>query len=127
MAGQQEIIVTLDDMMKRLLGSSSKRAIGDVIKERLRQVAAEGFDSAHDDQHSNFEMAAAASTYALNVVRRNKLQAPDLSAPAARAIGWPWSDPDWKPRTPREDLVRAAALLIAEIDRLDRAEAKAAT
>ncbi|AKQ30008.1 TPA: hypothetical protein JI225_05075 [Acinetobacter baumannii] len=26
----------------------------------------------------------------------------------------------WKPKSPRQDLVRAAALLIAEIERLDR-------
>ena len=35
---------------------------------------------------------------------------------------WPasWSTDWWKPKTPRRDLVRAAALLIAEIERIDR-------
>lgn len=35
---------------------------------------------------------------------------------------WPrsWSRAWWKPKNPRRDLVRAAALLIAEIERLDR-------
>lgn len=33
---------------------------------------------------------------------------------------WPWGDCYWKPKSPRQDLVRAAALLIAEIERLDR-------
>ncbi|SUU02078.1 Uncharacterised protein [Acinetobacter baumannii] len=33
---------------------------------------------------------------------------------------WPWDDCYWKPKSPRQDLVRAAALLIAEIERLDR-------
>lgn len=30
----------------------------------------------------------------------------------------------WQPKNPRRDLVRAAALIIAEIERIDRAEAK---
>ncbi len=34
--------------------------------------------------------------------------------------GWPFADTFWKPKSPRQDLVRAAALLIAEIERLDR-------
>ena len=34
---------------------------------------------------------------------------------------WPWEPRWWKPKNPRRDLVRAAALLIAEIERLDRA------
>ena len=35
---------------------------------------------------------------------------------------WPiaWEDKWWKPKNPRRDLVRAAALIIAEIERLDR-------
>ncbi|BCR41623.1 hypothetical protein KHAB170019_24460 [Acinetobacter baumannii] len=33
---------------------------------------------------------------------------------------WPFADTFWKPKSPRQDLVRAAALLIAEIERLDR-------
>ena len=33
---------------------------------------------------------------------------------------WPWADEWWKPKNPRRDLVRAAALLLAEIERLDR-------
>lgn len=39
---------------------------------------------------------------------------------------WPttWAEDWWKPKNPRRDLVRAAALLIAEIERLDRAALK---
>jgi hypothetical protein len=39
---------------------------------------------------------------------------------------WPWSPDWWKPRDARRNLERAAALIIAEIERLDRAEARAA-
>jgi hypothetical protein len=34
---------------------------------------------------------------------------------------WPWADKDWKPKDRRRDLIRAAALIVAEIERLDRA------
>ena len=33
---------------------------------------------------------------------------------------WPFERAAWKPKTPREDLVRAGALIAAEIARLDR-------
>jgi hypothetical protein len=34
---------------------------------------------------------------------------------------WPWSQDWWKPTNPRRDLVKAGALIAAEIERLDRA------
>jgi len=37
---------------------------------------------------------------------------------------WPWGGFTWKPTTPRRDLVKAAALILAEIERLDRATNK---
>lgn len=33
---------------------------------------------------------------------------------------WPWAKKYWKPKTPLEDLVKAGALIAAEIDRLQR-------
>jgi hypothetical protein len=38
---------------------------------------------------------------------------------------WPWSVQWWKPKDRRRDLVRAGALIVAEIERLDRAAARA--
>jgi hypothetical protein len=37
---------------------------------------------------------------------------------------WPWDRKWWKPKDRRRDLVRAGALILAEIERLDRAAAK---
>jgi hypothetical protein len=37
---------------------------------------------------------------------------------------WPWEDKWWKPKDRRRDLVRAGALIVAEIERLDRLAAK---
>lgn len=36
---------------------------------------------------------------------------------------WPWDESWWKPTNRRRDLVKAGALILAEIERLDRAEA----
>jgi hypothetical protein len=94
------------------------RAAEDVFGERQRQINVEGWTPKHDEQHNNGELAAAASCYAIwgagGVVPR--ATPPDL---------WPWDEMWWKPKDRRRDLVRAAALIIAEIERLDRdAEAR---
>jgi hypothetical protein len=69
------------------------------------------------------ELAAAASAYALH--------AADHLCPLSQGDGgddppamWPWDALYWKPREPRCDLVKAAALILAEIERLDRAAGK---
>lgn len=90
-------------------------AAADVLAERKRQVMTEGWTPEHDDQHVNFEMAIAGGLYAISAVdSHHKLC---NSAPSA----WPWDRKWWKPDGPRRDLVKAGALILAEIERLDRA------
>lgn len=90
-------------------------AAADVLAERKRQVTTEGWTPEHDDQHVNFEMAIAGGLYAISAVdSHHKLR---NSAPSA----WPWDRKWWKPDGPRRDLVKAGALILAEIERLDRA------
>ena len=90
-------------------------ADADVLAERKRQVTREGWTPEHDDQHVNFEMAIAGGLYAISAVdSHHKLR---NSAPSA----WPWDRKWWKPDGPRRDLVKAGALILAEIERLDRA------
>lgn len=102
------------------------RATRDVLAERRRQIELEGWTPAHDDQHSDSELALAAGCYCESAARPRLLQKAPDSAFALPKL-WPrsWSLNWWKPKDPRRDLVRAAALIIAEIERLDRAEAKA--
>jgi len=85
-------------------------AIEDVMKERQRQMDAEGWTPEHDDTHVDGEMRIAASCYAGDTRKFTKASPP----------AWPWSECWWKPKSLRENLVRAAALLIAEIERIDR-------
>ncbi len=80
-----------------------------IAAERQRQMSVEGWDVYHDDTHRNGEMARAAAKYALTHTRVSE-----------RAIRWPWSLEWWKPKDPIRNLVRAGALIAAEIDRLQR-------
>lgn len=111
------------------------QALKDVATERTRQIVSEGWTARHDDTHSQGEMAIAASRYAMTAgVAARMLYSGDIPADkvdAAHACtpvpaGWPWPQRWWKPKTRRSALVRAAALLVAEIERLDRAEARKA-
>lgn len=99
-----------------------RMALHDVESERLRQVRAEGWTPSHDDEHTDGELACAAACYAMppdledrsviNIDRPNVACPPDL---------WPWGPEAWKPTTRRRELVKAAALILAEIERIDRA------
>lgn len=88
----------------------------DVIAERERQIAAEGWTPEHDDEHDTGELAAAAACYALSANFGNGIGSEPPSP-------WPWDDAFWKPKDERSNLLRAGALILAEIERLDRAKA----
>ncbi|WP_333673995.1 hypothetical protein [Agrobacterium tumefaciens] len=100
----------------------SKAAL-DVTAERRRQIEAEGWGNVHDDSHTNFELTKAAISYAQAAAISEKDRTREFANKNVPSR-WPWSKVWWKPKDRRTDLVRAAALLIAEIERLDRAEAK---
>ncbi|WP_407266326.1 ead/Ea22-like family protein [Klebsiella quasipneumoniae] len=98
-------------------------AAADVLAERKRQVSVEGWTPSHDDTHKNNEMAFAAACYAFHAAAASW----DLedcgteydSHPAPK--NWPWEPEWWKPKSARADLVRAGALILAELERIDRA------
>ncbi|CAO3404268.1 hypothetical protein [Azospirillum palustre] len=96
------------------------KAFEDVMAERRRQIEAEGFDTAHDDGHGEGDLALAGACYARYVGTCSPFGYTGISAPK----DWPWSPKWFKPTTPRRDLVKAAALILAEIERLDRATAQ---
>ncbi|EKA44657.1 hypothetical protein PABE177_2360 [Pseudomonas aeruginosa ATCC 700888] len=91
----------------------------DVQAERLRQVEDEGWTPEHDDEHADGQMAQAAGCYALHAGGIGT-DWPD-GRQNGSALFWPWDKDSWKPTTPRRDLVKACALALAEIERLDRA------
>ncbi|RPS03288.1 hypothetical protein [Pseudomonas aeruginosa] len=91
----------------------------DVQAERRRQITAEGWTPEHDDEHSHGQMARAAARYAL----AGSSAPNDGTAALLVSLAWPWDEQWWKPTTTRRDLVKACALGLAEIERLDRAAA----
>lgn len=99
-------------------------AIKDVINERQRQINQEFYSTENDDEYEQNELLRAAVCYAENVVRRGWVFdsnfGPDVYQEEEVPDLWPWDLDFWKPKNPRRDLVRAAALIIAEIERIDR-------
>lgn len=78
-----------------------------IAKERTRQVEAKGFTHVHDDEHDHGEIAQAASEFA---------------APYSIGLA-PDSWAYWRDNHTRmEQLAIAGALIVAEMERLDRRE-----
>lgn len=109
---RQAIAEALDDMAGHARADPASGVILEIAAERRRQVEALGYTPERDDGYVKQEMARAGA--ALAIAERH---------PQGRL--WPWGFDSFKPRTHRENLIRAAALLVAEVERLDRAEAKA--
>ena len=86
------------------------QAVKDVLAERQKQIALNGYSAEHDAQYVNAELSLAAISYADPSVTSSSAPVPKL---------WPWQIDFWRPGSRRENLVRAAALIIAEIDRED--------
>ncbi len=104
-------------------GEVNSLAASDVLAERARQISAEGWTHEHDDEHVNDEIAAMACYYAMPPGARD-WPATETSygttwGEAIRPKHWNFQSGDR-----RRELVKAAALALAEIERMDRAAAK---
>lgn len=105
------------EAIAREMVSSDLAVLKEILSEREYQITGEGYTADHDDAHPHGALAMAAAAYAMTGAGMNK----DL---IYRQI-WPWGSAAFKPTTHRRDLIRAAALIIAEIEHLDRAAAQA--
>jgi hypothetical protein len=105
-------------------------AIEAIATERRRQIEVEGWTPEHDDEHDKGELAKAAACYALRTPHViYQLRGGVAGVRGAedwyydRLPAWPWDGSWWKPGNDRRrQLVKAGALIVAEIERLDRAE-----
>lgn len=118
-----------------------KTGIELIAEERQRQIDREGYDCAHDNEHTEGQLVRAAICYATerkfylekrdseHRERETIVQLPDKEGnmkphqvlPPIYGE-WPWGLEYWKP-TPNDrvkELVKAGALIAAEIDRLQR-------
>lgn len=84
-------------------------AMAAVIAERFRQIEVEGWTPEHDRKtHDAGELAYAGAHYAFYAGK-------EVEMPST----WTWKREWWKPQSFRRDLVRAAALIIADIEMWD--------
>ena len=119
----EAMLVTADELTEiidRHFSESMASAARDVLAERNRQIKAEGWTPEHDDAHKNGSLSRAGGFYALNAGAAMWYGTTDTTICDAAPDGWPWAPEWWKPSEARRDLVKAAALILAEIERLDR-------
>jgi hypothetical protein len=102
-----------------------------IAAERQRQIEKEGWTPEHDASHDMGELSEAAVCYA--TVASAEARGSNVGEwPVYMFNGfndsnltWPFADKDWKPSDdPIRNLVKAGALIAAEIDRLQRAQLK---
>jgi hypothetical protein len=93
-------------------------AIDLIHQERARQLGEEGWTAEHDDEHGSHQLLDAARAYI------GAATDPAFTNPGRPPVCWPWDVGSWKPsEDPIRNLVKAGALIAAEVDRLTRLNA----
>lgn len=113
---------------------SPTSGVSQIFTERMRQIHKEGFDADHDLEHRLGQLTEAALCYghvASAEMRGSCAEewSYDMVSTATLYGGmlcsWPWTEKDWKPSDdPIRNLVKAGALIAAEIDRIQRLKPK---
>ena len=103
-----------------------------IATERRRQVEVLGYDDDHDSGQSYDALLRAARCYLTSAEAtwfgRECVTFDGFRPGDGAPSDWPWRDEEWKPSgTAVRDLVRAGALIAAEIDRILRRTDEAAT
>ena len=103
-----------------------------IVAERLRQIEQEGWTPEHDAEHDTEALAFAAVCYAMPAPHRGVKRVSVQFRESGRWEGvkrevpwhWPWAGMFWKPKPDDRvrELVKAGALIAAEIDRLRAVE-----
>lgn len=92
--------------------------VGEIAVERSAQI--DRWGRHHDDEHDNGELLLAAACYLQDARRVDRVEPVDVGVPKA----WPFEPESWHPsHDPVRELVKAGALIAAEIDRRRRAQA----
>ena len=107
--------------LRRLHDCEMLEALQLVTGERRRQVEVEGWSRDHDDAHGAGEIALAAAAYALQSGLADHSVSRRLREQRVVDALWPWEWSWWKPASPLRMLVKAGALILAEIERRLRA------
>lgn len=96
-----------------------KTGIELIAEERERQISQEGWTAEDDATYTEFQLGRAAESY-LNATISPDEEGDENGKPRP-SFDWPWAMEWWKPsEDPIRNLVKAGALIAAEIDRLQR-------
>ncbi len=91
-----------------------------IAAERAAHTTREGWTTKHDDAHVNVEMGRASHRYLTHAINQAGWRTGHWGE-----LMWPWASKWWKPSPdPIRNLVKAGALIAAEIDRLQRLATK---
>jgi hypothetical protein len=115
-----DFIVQLEGMFTKYYFFShplDSDGIDRIAAERLRQITEEKFDEPHDMKWRNSELIKAAICYA---VASTYSVGYNFSSGTLRRW-WPWDREWWKPSSRKRNLIKAGALIAAEIDRMEKA------
>lgn len=90
-----------------------------ITEERQRQIEVEGWTAEHDAEHVTGDLALASISYVLDYIESWR---GTLDGSRVALDFWPWDMQWWKPTPddPVRQLVKAGALIAAEIDKLQR-------
>jgi hypothetical protein len=113
---QLSLLLNTDSVMTKQTG------IDLIVEEIQRQIDVEGHTLHQDVEYKKDELAIAAASYAMPETYRDYPRRIDSSVELKNTVPrmFPWSTQHWKP-TPEDrikELVKAGALIVAEIERL---------
>jgi hypothetical protein len=111
---------------------SELQAVGvlqEIGVERARQIHVEGHTREKDNAYAPGLLANAGAAFVwfsgLTDAERAHFFKPAMDGKQARVLWatlWPWAREAFKPKTRRQELIVGAALIVAEIERMDRME-----
>jgi len=111
---------------QRVYTIAAGSGIDRVLRERVRQVLGEGYDAERDDAYVDGELVGAALAYAFSSLVGIAPEVDQEDSDELIESLWPDGWSEMKRKTSDRDLERAAALLLAELDRRDRLHARLA-
>ena len=81
-----------------------------ITQERQRQID-EGYTIKGDQKYQRDQLSLVAISYILAIDEKGSMP-----------LIWPWNGNTWKPKSREENLIRAGALIAAELDRIHNLE-----
>jgi hypothetical protein len=99
--------------------TAMRKVLDDIRMKRQRQIVIHSHPPEEDDRHADGSVGIGAIPY-IQAANQQTLGLKDKELQTF----WPWPERFKPSADPRENLINAAALLVAEIERIDREAAK---